>query len=896
MVVLNSLNRYPISDNFHIRLLQEEVFNNCATVDGGYYSRVLNHFEDILVNDSLNNLYINPYNKNIFINIIYNDKILKKIKSSHKSIWKSDHASFLDELVHLLIKSYLLNINNYNYKSISITMIYLLTFNKLEDNETSFIKQEVVSSIFEKHDILKNIIIDNVADSYKDVSSMCVDIVRTYQKEFPLKTTLEELLLENDKDIETKIKYLQCLSISSETKKLQEAKYIRDIGAWLELPHQNCERDAALNSFNNNLCLLSYFITNYEDEALWKFLVKCLDNISPYVTGDPNSVSNNENVKIISFKIYKTIIEIMFNIENLYLKIRYIHTLLLTLSNSACIHVTIPLYRILLVKTQAITKESHTELLNDLSSIDYNHFGRRFGALPLMYQQLYRTMDKNDFVPYCNKSLTAMNFEIKLAIVPYLSILDELELIFSYNGKEDYVIGTYIVRYVTGLVAFIVSGLKKSNYRCHKESIDCIVEWINNDNPKKEKLLLSILTQLVKYGSCLKKLSINWKLIAQNKNWLIRKAGAELYYICNFRGFDLNSYIKLIKLTENSNQLQFHLLVLNEYTKEKPCLENEISVLTDFFNAILLKTYCLYLHLQLLKNINASVCLMNSSVIKALIQKYIFEKINLNIIPCGVNELIVKELIQLLNDEYLVAVLNSSYYEIAIDFILLNKIIDEPSHIDLLIKLYETEKYEFIKLKILKILELCPNFNDYEALIKNTDNYGLATEYESFHLDQYWKLYSDEDESIRLIALKKAFFSKNLLKQYQFEQDNGEAVSKWYRHLNLKKLQDSLSQVPAEVIKIELEELYHIIVKEININYDSKTEKTSLFEKDNFHNTSNLWWYVYILTKNIKLNLVKEFNFSEINDSPFDIRILMLYKISGYQKLDGFYAKCLHYL
>lgn len=896
MVVLNINSGFPIADHISISLLQEEVFNNHRTIDCEYYGKVLNHFENILVTDSLNNVYISPYNKSIFINIIYNDKILKKIKSINKNIWESDHATFLDKLVYLLIKSYLLNINNYNYKSISITMIHLLAFSKVTENETTFNKERVVSFLFEKHDILKDIIIENVADSYKDISSMCIDIVKTYQKEFPLRITLEELLLENDRDIETKIKYLQCLNLNSETKKKQEARYIRDISAWLELNTHICKIDAALNSLNNNISLLKYFITNYEDQNLWNLLVKCLDNISPYITGDPNTDTNNENVKSIAFKIYKTIIEIMFKIETLYLKIYYLHTLLLTLSNSACIHVTIPLYKNLLVKTRTVSKESHAKLLDHLSRINYSHFGRRFGALPLMYQQLYTTMHKNDFVPYCDKSLTAMNFEIKLAIVPYLSILDELQSVFRYNGKEDYVIDTYIVRYVTGLVAYIVSSLKKSNYQCQKEAINFIVDWINNDNPKKEKLLLSILTQLVKYGFCLKKLAINWKLVAKNKNWLIRKAGAELYYICNFRGFNLNSYIKSIKLNENSNQLQFYLFVLNEYTKENLCMANDISTLNSFFKTILLKNNCLSLQLQVLKTINASSCLMDSAFTKSLVRIYIFENINLHTMQCGVKELIVKELIQLLKEEYLVIVLNSSYYEIAIDFILLNSITVEPFQIELLTKLYEKEKYDFIKLKILKILELCPSFNDYEALIKKTDNYGLETEYKIFNLDQYWNFYSDEDESIRLIALKKAVFSKSVLKQYQFEQDNGEEVSKWYKHLNLERLQDSVSRFSADIIKKELEDLYHIILKEININYKSKNKTMTLFEKDNFHNSSNLWWYIYTLTRNNKIHLDKDFNMTELNDSTFDIRILMLYRISGCQKLDGFYGKCLHYL
>ena len=897
MADLKNNTSYPIADHENIKFLQSYVLQSNIKIDDNYYKNILNYFENILINDSLKNLYINPFNKNIFLNIIYNDFILKKIKNSSKNGEGSEHFIFLEKLSHLVIKSYLININNYNYKSTSIKIIYLIFLNKEKDNKTPLLSEKVIDKLISKHDILIDIINDNVIDTYKDISSMCINIVKNYNKLIPLKLDLNEILNTSDKDSEAKMKYLKCLDIDLETKNQKELEFYKKINDWIT--NDDFDEHSNLNSCNNNLSLLNQFIIDYKDEKLWDLLSKCIDKISPYISGDPSSNITNEFKFAISFKIYKKIIDIMSNIENLYLKIDFIHDLLLKLSNSACIHITIPIYRNLLIKSQTTSSDKHKELINNLNNIDYNHFGRRFGALPYMYQQLYNTINKDQEITFENDSLTAMTFEIKLAIVPYLDILKELNLIFSYEGTGDYVIDTYIVRFITGLVAYIVSQLKKKNFQVYKESIDLIVGWVNmnSSNEKKEKLILSIIAQLVKYGLYSNKLDLNWRLIAQNKNWLIRKSGGELYYICNFKKFNLMDYINNIDLNDNSNQLQYHLFVLNASTKEHLSFKKmEISSLVNFFQKILFETDCFYVHLQVFKNINSSILLKENEQITILVEKYSIEKIKLLAAPTGITELLVNEILQILKSSYLDTVLESSYYEIALDYILKNKGININLYVNLLIKLYHVEKYDFIKLKIFKILEIHPSFKDYSSLIQATDNQQLSLEYQILNLENYWNYYSSEDETLRLLALKKAFFSKKLLKQYQFESDNEDLVANWYFSLNLPKLNDYISNIPINDIKTELKEILSIIINELNNNKIDRSKTDALFEKDDFHNSSNLWGYVYILTKNIDIDLQMDVNFDEIDTSNFDIRILMIYKITSYSNLQGFYAKCMDYL
>ncbi|OBA25526.1 hypothetical protein HANVADRAFT_53873, partial [Hanseniaspora valbyensis NRRL Y-1626] len=888
MEALKNNTAYPIADHENIKLLQSYVLQSNIKIDDNYYKSILSYFENILMNDSLRNLYINPFNKNIFLNIIYNDFILKKIKNSSKNGEGSEHFIFLEKLLHLVIKSYLININNYNYKSTSIRMIYLIFLNKEKDNKTPLLSEKVIDKLISRHDILIDIINDNVIDTYKDISSMCINIVKNYNKLIPLKLDLNEILNTSYKDTEAKVKYLKCLDIDLETKNQKELEFYKKINDWIT--DDDFDEHSNLNSCNNNLSLLNQFVINYKDEKLWDLLSKCIDKISPYISGDPSSNITNEFKFAISFKIYKKIIDIMSNIENLYLKIDFIHDLLLKLSNSACIHITIPIYKNLLIKLQTSSSDKHKELINNLNNIDYNHFGRRFGALPYMYQQLYNTINKDQVITFENDSLTAMTFEIKLSIVPYLDILKELNLIFSYEAKGDYVIDTYIVRFITGLVAYIVSQLKKKNFQVYKESIDLIVGWINmnSTNEKKEKLILSIIAQLVKYGLYSNKLDLNWRHIAQNKNWLIRKSGAELYYICNFKKFNLIEYINNIDLNDNSNQLQYHLFVLNASTKELlSSKEMEINSLIDFFQKILFETECFYVHLQVFKNINSSILLKKNKEIANLVEKYSIETIKLLSVPIGITELLVNEILQILKSSYLDTVLGSSYYEIALDYILKNKGININLYVNLLIKLYHEEKYDFIKSKIFKILEIDPSFKDYSSLIQETDNQQLSLEYQILNLEDYWKYYSSEDETLRLLALKKAFFSQKLLKQYQFESDNEELVANWYFSLNLPKLNDYISKIPINDIKTELKEIISIIINELNNNKIDRSKTDTLFEKDNFHNSSNLWGYVYILTKNIDIDLQMDVNLDEIDTFNFDIRILMIYKITSYSNLQG---------
>ncbi|KAL6927267.1 hypothetical protein ACO0SA_003565 [Hanseniaspora valbyensis] len=867
MAALKNNTSYPIADHENIKLLQSYVLQSNIKIDDNYYKNILNYFENVLINDSLRNLYINPFNKNIFLNIIYNDFILKKIKNSSKNEEGSEHFIFLEKLLHLVIKSYLININNYNYKSTSIRIIYLIFLNKEKDNKTPLLSEKVIDTLISRHEILIDIINDNVIDTYKDISSMCINIVKNYKKLIPLKLDLNEILNTSNKDTESKIKYLKCLDINLETKKQKELEFYTKINDWIT--DDDFDEHSNLSSCNNNLSLLNQFIINYKDEKLWDLLSKCIDKISPYISGDPSSNITNEFKFTISFKIYQKIIDIMSKIENLYLKIDFIHDLLLKLSNSACIHITIPIYRDLLIKSQTSSSDKHKQLIKNLNSIDYNHFGRRFGALPYMYQQLYSTINKNQVIKFENDSLTAMAFEIKLSIVPYLDILKELNLIFSYEAKGDYVIDTYIVRFITGLVAYIVSQLKKKNYQVYKESIDLIVGWINKNgtNQKKEKLILSIITQLVKYGLYSNKLDLNWGLIAQNKNWLIRKSGAELYYICNFKKFNLIEFIKNIDLTDNSNQLQYHLFVLNASPKELLSFkEMEIDSLINFFQKILFKTDCFYVHLQVFKNINSSILLKENKEIGNLVEKYSIEKMKLLPVPTGITELLVNEILQILKSSYLYIVLESSFYEIALDYILKNKCFNIDLHVSLLLKLYHQ-----------LITNNCPRISNIK--------FRKLLEY-----------YSNEDETLRLLALKKAFFSKKLLKQYQFESDNEELVANWYFSLNLPKLNDCISEIPINDIKTELKEILSIIVNELNNNKIDNSNTDTLFERDDFHNSSNLWGYVYILTKNIDIDLQIDVNLDDIDTSSFDIRILMIYKITSYSNLQGFYAKCMDYL
>ena len=146
MAALKKKTSYPIADHENIKLLQSYVLQSNIKIDDNYYKNILNYFENILINDSLKNLYINPFNKNIFLNIIYNDFILKKIKNSSKNGEGSEHFIFLEKLLHLVIKSYLININNYNYKSTSIRIIYLIFLNKEKDNKTPLLSEKVIDT------------------------------------------------------------------------------------------------------------------------------------------------------------------------------------------------------------------------------------------------------------------------------------------------------------------------------------------------------------------------------------------------------------------------------------------------------------------------------------------------------------------------------------------------------------------------------------------------------------------------------------------------------------------------------------------------------------------------------------------------------------------------------
>ncbi|XBW38127.1 hypothetical protein QEN19_003723 [Hanseniaspora menglaensis] len=892
------VNTNPVANQKHIKALQDFVQQNSNKVDDVYYSVVLSHFDEILVQNSLRNVYIDAFNKNIILNIVFNDIILKKIKFTTKCSETSWHFDFLEKLFFLIIKSYFININNYNYKSMAIRIIYLVFLNKEKDLKTPLVNKEIIKLLLQKHDILTNIVTSNVKDTYKDISSMCISMIKHHNTLIPIPFTVQEILSSKSFDAETKIKYLSCLDIDPSFKKEKELEYVDKILYWVKADETKDSINGVLNAANNNLSLLNQFITDYDDESLWNLMVNCVNKIVPYISGDPSADLNNEYRITISFKIYKNIIEIIMNKKDLYLKIDFITELLLQLTNSACIHITIPVYKDLL-KNSLTTVEKQYKILESLDNIKYNHFGRRFGALPYMYQNLYEIVNKSKKVVYKNNSLTAISFELKLAVLPYLNITEELTVIFNYTGKEDYIIDTYIVRFITGLVAFIVTKMKKSNYKAYKEAVNMLVSWINNNGVKKEKLLLSVLTQMVMYGSYLNKMDINWNRIANHKNHLIRKAGAELFYVCNFRGFSLLNYIKSIDLTATTNEINYQIFILNEHTKKNTFIDNDISILLEFFSKILFENECFYLHLQVFKNINESNFLLKHSSILELSKSYYDDVLCKKSVANGINELLVAALIKIINVDIIEKLLETEYYEIVLDYLLQKKNTRIEKFINILIDLYKKEKFSFIKLKIIKILQRTTLFDNYDALIEKSTNHNLSLEFEIFNIDSYWTYFSGEDETLRLIALKKAIFSKNLLKQYQFENDDNKAIISLFESLNLKRLNDNVSNISLSDIALELKELVNVIIKEIKNEKTELEMSEKLFDEDNFHNSSNLWWYVYILTKYANISSIgpiQALNIFENIGDTFDIRMMMLYRITGAKDLNGIYAKCAKYL
>ena len=248
--------------------------------------------------------------------------------------------------------------------------------------------------------------------------------------------------------------------------------------------------------------------------------------------------------------------------------------------------------------------------MNNLNSVleEYHHFGRRFGAIPYMYQQIFSTLDKKSLAEqkYQNFEYTALNFEIKLAILPYLTnFKDELLWVFKYKPQKDYVMDTYIVRLITGIINFTLTKLKSINYKIFKECLSVIVAWMNTDD-SYDKMLLGVLAQLVKNKSFVTRLDINWERLSHHHNWLIRKTAAELFYICNTKNFDLHAYIASNVSSNNNddNSMQYHLFVLESYCEDKTVKNLDVTSLVKFYAEYMITCSNKYLRLQVLKNVN----------------------------------------------------------------------------------------------------------------------------------------------------------------------------------------------------------------------------------------------------------------------------------------------------
>ncbi|GMM41188.1 hypothetical protein DAHU10_020890 [Hanseniaspora uvarum] len=882
-------------------------------------------FEEFKLNHSIEN-----YDKNILINITYENMVIKKLRTklaNYKGLSRHEenvHIDFLDKLLKSLIKSYFTyKYNSIVYERILMEMIYLIFMNKANDNKTTLFNDEIIGFLIDRNEMVKNIFLYGIDSSYKDISSLSISFVKKYKHivfEDSI-NSLTEIIKNRNIDLTTKERLIQIFIKSEDFDHFQEY-YIQKIEKLID-NMDNEDNEITLKTINDDLKLLKNFTSSNEVnvEKLFVLVQKTIDSIKLYITGDPNVDLTNEYKIIISYKIYSNIIEIV-NKNLKIVNIDYIHELLLTLSNSACIHITVPLYKTLLKSLNDANDEQKLKYFNSLNNAleKYHHFGRRFGALPYMYQQIFSTFKPTtlDHLMYENFEHTALNFEIKLAILPYLkNFKSELQWVFNYKPQNDYVMDTYIVRLITGIINFTLTKLKAKNYKVFRECLELIVNWINS-NDSYDKMLLGVLAQLVKNKNFVTKMNIDWEKISHNKNWLIRKSAAELYYICNSRNFDLNAYITDVvkNLKSDDNSIQYHLFVIDCYCSNKSTKNIDIESLALFYDENILS--CKnnkYLHLQVLKNIN------NCDVLK--LHYYNKENIysNADVINeknCGVNEMIVKELLDIYATKLLLKILKSKdYYEIAVDFLLKTSLkIEFKNLIPDLCRLYASEKYAFIKLKIVKIFEKHADFESsyieaFCLMDKDVKNHDLKQEFEILNLNDYWQFFSDEDETKRLISLKKAIVSKNYLKMYQFENDNDSPlITSLYKSLNLPSLSTIADTLKHENVKKELIEILKIVFNELKDEHVGKKEvfdsSSTLFEVDNFHNISTLWWYVYLLTYNQNhlkiplttedINLLKAAEIKSMSSKKIDVRLLIISRISNYQDFTPTYKSIIEQL
>lgn len=909
------------SNNNSIQNLYNFCSTNCYNIKdyNVYYNEILHYTEAIIFQELNKNCIIENYDKNILTNITYENLIIKKVKNklaNYQSLSNCDenvHISFLNELLKVLVKSYVIyNYNNINYKRILLEMIYLIFLNKKNDKKTPLLNLKIIDYLISQNKIVKNVFLEGIDCSYKDISYLSITFVKAYKQVIfsENQQNLIDIIKNNYMSISSKEKLIQVFNSENETAYFQEYFLLKITNLVNNMNIKN--EEANFKIINENLILLKKFIPSHQQDAtgLFEIMNKVISVIKLYITGDPNIDLTNEYKIIISYKIYSNIIDI-FNQNLSMVSVDYIHELLLTLSNSACIHITVPLYKTLLKPTNDGQKIKYLNNLNIVLK-EYHHYGRRFGAIPYMYQQIFSTLDKTLLVgqEYQNFEYTALNFEIKLAILPYLNnFKDELIWVFKYKPQRDYVMDTYIVRLITGIINFTLTKLKSKNYKVFKECVSSIVSWINSDD-SYDKMLLGVLAQLVKNKSFVSRLNINWKRLSHHSNWLIRKTAAELFYICNTRNFDLIAYISnIFKQGQNDdNSLQYHLFVLNCYYEDKTANNIDVTSLVKFYEEFLVICNNKYLRLQVFKNINDSDLLRIAFNQR---QNYFKDVEIINQKSCGVNELTVRELLAIYNDKLLMKVLKSTeYYELALDYMLIKDLsVPFDDLFNQLLKIYEVEKYEFIKLKIVKVVEILTKFDisciqKLHSLDDEVHNHDLRQEFEVLDLNNYWNYFSDEDETKRLISLKKAIVSKNQLKMYQFENDTDSVlITNLYNSLNLPLLSSIVNTLDHEKVNKELAEILEILLKELQEDYfemDKKcSSKNTLFEVDNFHNISNLWWYIYLLTKggnvinyNFSSEVLKLLKTAELKSSSankIDIRLLAVSRIIGYKDFTNSY-------
>lgn len=886
---------------------------------GLFYKQVLQNVDAIIFQELRENCIIENYDKNILINITYENLIIKKVKNklanyqSLSSHHENIHISFLNKLLQSLIKSYVIyNYNNINYQRILLEMIYLIFLNKQNDNKTPLLNSDIISYLFNQNEITKNIFLEGIDCSYKDISFLSINFVKAYKHVIlpENEQNLKEIIENDNTSLTTKEKLIQVFKSDREAVSFQNYFIAKILNLVDDISIEN--EETAFKMINDNLLLLKNFIPKLQQDTteLFTTLDKVISVIKLYISGDPNIDLTNEYKIIISYKIYSSIIDII-NQNLSIVDMDYIHEMLLTLSNSACIHITVPLYRTLL---KTASDEQKVNYLNSLNSVleKYHHFGRRFGAIPYMYQQLFSTFGKKSLVDqkYHNFEYTALNFEIKLAILPYLTnFKDELLWVFKYKPQKDYVMDTYIVRLITGIINFTLTKLKSKNYKTFKECLSVIVAWINLDD-SYDKMLLGVLAQLVKNKNFVTRLDINWERLSHHSNWLVRKTAAELFYICNTKNFDLPAYISssVNSNRNDDNSMQYHLFVLECYCEDKIVDSVDVTSLVKFYEDYLTSCNNKYLRLQVFKNVN------NCNLLKAAFnqgQNPFKDVDTINQKSCGVNELIVRELLAIYENKLLMNIMESNeYYEIALDYMLANDISVPFDNIcDQLLKLYGAENYEFIKLKIVKVVEKLTKFDQSSiqklySITEDVHNHDLRQEFEVLNLNNYWTYYSEEDETKRLMSLKKAIVSKNKLKMYQFENDTDFAlITNIFNSLNLPVLSSVVDTLDHDLVKNELSEILEVLLKELREDYSETgkkhSSKNTLFEVDNFHNISNLWWYIYLLTENGNnvdytlptdvVDLLKAAELKSASVNKIDVRLLAVSRITGYKEFTNSY-------